>query len=140
MLKFRWVFALIAVCFLSGASSSKTDPTKSKKADPDQVEVHVKSLQPGLDMSEFKEQGFTVDEDEKSEMVSAEDRELLFEKSGLAQDVANWDNFEKDLFTMRSGAHPLKLMRKWYPKISETKIKKHQKLTTQLTAQLKGKK
>jgi hypothetical protein len=140
MLKSRWVFLAVAICFLSGTSQSKTKSTNTKTSESEQVEVHVKPLQPGLDMSEFKEQGFTVDETEndnrKSEMVSAEDRELLFEKSGLAKDVSSWDNFEKDLFTMRSGAHPLKLMRKWYPKISETKIKKHQKLT----AQLKGKK
>ncbi len=128
MLKSRWVFLALVVCFFASKSDSKPSSAKTKAQESEQVEVHVKALQPGLDMSDFKAQGFTVDEPVESEMASVEDRELLFEKSGLTKDVEAWDNFEKDLFTMRSGSHSLKLMRTWYPKISETKIKKHQKL------------
>ncbi len=115
------------------AATKKTKKAKAKKQVEDSG-MYVESNDPNADLSEFRELGYQVIEQQTkpdaTAKVPTDVRDKLLTDAGLTTEVAGWDNFERDVFTLRSEVQPFERMRTWYPLLSDKKIKAHQELVT----------
>ena len=90
--------------------------------------VHVQVLDPSVDASSLQEKGVVVHSAKNPPMISPSDRDKFFSQAGLANELALYDELEKDLLVEKARAYSQQKLQKKYPKLSPQKLQKLQEL------------
>ena len=101
-----------------GANNQSTVPTA----------IHVQQIDSNTDLSTMQMPGVkvhTLEELNKNDLPSVNNRDSLLETAGLSDEVKNWDQLEKDLLFIRAkGNNPEKKLKEKYPGINVSKLNK----------------
>jgi hypothetical protein len=62
----------------------------------------------------------------KAGYLPPDQRDVVFRKVGIETKISNMDEFDKDMLMMGAGAYPLSVLKKEYPMLSETQLKRLQ--------------